>query len=409
MLRKTAMLTAAATLLLFASPVLSQKAQSDDQDDNNNQNNQNAQPCGTPLPDGTLAWWPLDEAPNSLAVYDYANSFSGSVFRAKLGQSGQAGSVAAFDGIRSYISFGNRPAISGNGPFTVDLWLKTSNTQGVLIQQRQPGATGFNGEYVLSVGGGVAGGFASSAGAICWATFGDYQFGINFCSTKYVDDNRWHHVAATREIDGSGLIYIDGALAGSQAAPARNLQPFGVFLGADKRDCPVDDPAGCLTFEGSRLYLNGSLAQVRIINRPLPAPEVGAIYTAGAAGAANVVTDGASPSINLNSHGKVRVVLCSSPSFDPRILDPLSITFAGATVALKGNGSGMFSFAKVSSCQANTLFPDLALQFQADTLQLHPADTFAILEGATLSSIAPTRRIRACESVSIVGPDKKDN
>jgi len=291
----------------------------------------------------------------------------------------------------------------------VDLWLKTSNTQGVIIQQRQPGAVGFNGEYVLSVGGGLAGGFVSSPGAICWGTYGDFQFGFNFCSTKYVDDNHWHHVAATREIDGSGLIYIDGALAGSQAAPARTLQPFSVFLGADKRDCPADYPAGCLTFDGARLYLNGLLDEVQIINRALTSPEVRAIYKAGAEGTTNALTAGASPSINLNSHGKVPVALCSSPSFDPRILDPLSITFAGATVALRGNGSGMFSFVKISGCQANTPVPDLLLQFQADTLQLHPTDTFAILKGATLSSVAPPRRIRACASVTIVGPDNKDN
>ncbi len=119
MLGKTALtriLTAGATFALLALPVFSQKAQySDDQDDNNNDDNRSAQPCGTPLPGGTLAWWPLDEPPNSLAVYDYANSFTGSVFQAILGQPGQAGSAARFDGIRSYISFGNGPAISGSG------------------------------------------------------------------------------------------------------------------------------------------------------------------------------------------------------------------------------------------------------------------------------------------------------
>jgi hypothetical protein len=286
----------------------------------------------------------------------------------------------------------------------VDAWIRTSDTRGVIIQQRQ--STGYDGEYMLSVGGPADGAFAMSAGFVCWTTFGDGLIGFNFCSNRYISDGRWHHVAATRETNGTGKIYIDGELAGSQAAPVRTLQPFNVFLGADKRDCAGDDPASCITFNASQLYLKGSLDEVQIVNRALMAQEVSNIYNAGAAGFTNVLISVASKKLSdSESHGNVPMTLCSSASFDPRTLDPLSITMAGATLAVNPNGTRMFSYQNVSSCGPDITFPDMVLQFEADSLQLNSNDTVAFLRGATKSSVVPTKRIRGSAMVKAVGQD----
>jgi hypothetical protein len=379
--------------ILLASPAFSQKSGDNQDDGQNGDGNPSSQKGAAPLNTGTIGWWPLDEAAHSHAVYDYANSFTGSVFGVTLGQPGEVSTAATFDGVRDYISLGVGPAITGTGSFTVDAWIRTSDTRGVIIQQRQ--STGYDGEYMLSVGGPADGAFAMSAGFVCWTTFGDGLFGFNFCSNRYISDGRWHHVAATRETNGTGKIYIDGALAGSQAAPPRHLQPFNVFLGADKRDCAADDPASCITFNASQLYLKGSLDEVQIVNRALTAQEVSNIYNAGAAGFTNVVMAGASKIFDSESHGNLAVTLCSSASFDPRTLDPLSITMAGAALAVNPNGTRMFSYQQVSSCGADKTFPDMVLQFDTDTLQVSSNDTVAFLRGATKSSVVPTKRIRA--------------
>jgi hypothetical protein len=278
----------------------------------------------------------------------------------------------------------------------VDAWIKTSDIRGVIIQQRQ--STGYDGEYVLSVGGPADGPFATSPGFVCWTTFGDGLLGFNFCSNRYISDGRWHHVAATRETNGTGKIYIDGVLAGSQAAPIRTLQPFNVFLGADKRDCAADDPASCITFNASQLYLKGSLDEVQIVNRDLTAQEVSNIYHAGAAGFTNVLMAGSSKIVDSESHANLPVTLCSSASFDPRTLDPQSITMAGAATRV-------FSYQKVSSCGADITFPDMALQFEADALHVNSNNTVAFLRGATKSSVVPTKRIRGSAIVKAVGQD----
>jgi hypothetical protein len=391
------MLLGGAMVILLASPAFSQDSGNDQNGDQNGYSGQSKKGA-IPLNSGTIGWWPLDEAAYSHAVYDYANSFSGSVFGVTLGQPGEVGTAATFDGVRDYISLGVGPAITGTGPFTVDAWIKTSDTRGVIIQQRQ--STGYDGEYVLSVGGPADGPFATSPGFVCWTTYGDGLLGFNFCSNRYISDGRWHHVAAARETNGTGKIYIDGALAGSQAAPLRTLQPFNVFLGADKRDCAADDPASCITFNASQLYLKGSLDEVQIVNRALTAQEVSNIYNAGAAGFTNVVMVGSSKIVGSKSHGNLSVTLCSSISFDPRTLDPLSLTLAEATLAVNPNGTRMFSYQTVSSCGADITFPDIVLQFEANILQLN--DTVAFLRGVTKSSVVPTKRIRGSAIVKAV-------
>ena len=48
------------------------------------------------------------------------------------------------------VSLGTAPAITGTGPFTIELWLQTSSATGFIMSQRDAG--GVNGEYILAVG-----------------------------------------------------------------------------------------------------------------------------------------------------------------------------------------------------------------------------------------------------------------
>jgi len=99
-------------------------------------------------------------------------------------------------------------------------------------------------------------------------------------------------------------------------------------------------------------------------------------------------------SINLGSQGTVPVAIFSTPTFDARTVDPLSITLANATVARKGKGTPMASFQDVN--QDGLL--DLVVHVETQALQLAVGDTVAVLEGRTFDG----RRIRGSDTVRVV-------
>lgn len=99
-------------------------------------------------------------------------------------------------------------------------------------------------------------------------------------------------------------------------------------------------------------------------------------------------------SINLGSGGSVPVAIVSTASFDATIVDPLTVTLAGATVALKGKGTPMASFQDVNG---DSLL-DLVVHVSTKALQLSDGDTVAVLEAQTFGGT----RIRGTDLVRIV-------
>jgi hypothetical protein len=84
-------------------------------------------------------------------------------------------------------------------------------------------------------------------------------------------------------------------------------------------------------------------------------------------------------SINLNSNGVVPVAILSTSTFDARTVDPLSVTLAGASVKLKGNGTAQAAFQDVNGDGRL----DLVAQVGTQALELSSTDTVAIVNGRT--------------------------
>lgn len=222
-------------------------------------------PPGIIPPSGLGSWWPGDGSAQDIAGNNHGALQVGKSWFAP----GKVGQAFSFDGLNDFIAFGTGPALTGTGPFTVDAWIKTTDAQGVILQQRDASARGFDGEYILSVGGFAP--FAVDKGKVCWATFGSGLVGINICSRQVVDNGVFHHIAVTREADGSGRIYIDGVIDSWQSSvPVTTLRPLSVFIGADKRD--------------NAAFFKGLIDEVEIYNRALTASEIQAIVGAGSAG-----------------------------------------------------------------------------------------------------------------------------
>lgn len=88
-------------------------------------------------------------------------------------------------------------------------------------------------------------------------------------------------------------------------------------------------------------------------------------------------------SINLGSNGVVAVAILSTPAFDARIVDPVTVTLANSGVRLKGKGTPMASEEDVNS---DGLL-DLVVQVETEALEMASSDTKATVAGNTLDGV----------------------
>lgn len=125
---------------------------------------------------------------------------------------GKLGKCAVFDGFAKFTG-STIPAMElGNNTFTVSFWIKTTDTDGLVMQI---GTFSGAGSWVIGV--------LSSQIHLSFAGFAGGGSG-----TAAINDNSWRHIVCVRE--GTGVdelkIYIDGALDKS-LTQANNITPIG--------------------------------------------------------------------------------------------------------------------------------------------------------------------------------------
>ena len=98
--------------------------------------------------------------------------------------------------------------------------------------------------------------------------------------------------------------------------------------------------------------------------------------------------------INLKSLGTVPVAILGSSFFDVRTVVPLTVTFAGAPVALKGDGTPMAAYDDVN----DDGLVDLVVHFEIPSLVLSEADEVAYLEGRTQDD----KKIKGKDAVRVI-------
>jgi hypothetical protein len=92
-------------------------------------------------------------------------------------------------------------------------------------------------------------------------------------------------------------------------------------------------------------------------------------------------------SINIDGHGVIPVAVLGSEDLDVTIIDPLSLNFAGLSVAVKGNGDPRCSVEDVSGPSSDSSnptgvpdgYPDLVCQFVDDPDAWSPGNGEATL------------------------------
>ena len=314
-----------------------------------------AQNCA-PSPAGLVSWWPGDGNANDIVGLNQGTLRNGATFA-----SGLVGPAFSLDGTDDFVEVPNSPSLMLAGPFTVEFWFKL-NTTFDPFTAASPGfiSKGFfdsinlaNNDGRLEVRGPVP--RANS-------TTNTWLAGV------------WYHVAVT--YDGMEYkIYVNGSQEGGI------LSSHSILNNAD------NVAIGSIpAFLPGPVSINGLIDEMTMYNRALTASEVQATFNAGGAGKCKAITvgidikTGSFPnSINLGSNGVVPVAILSSATFDATTVNPTTITLAGASVRLKGNGTPLASYQDVN----NDGRLDLVVQVSIEALQLSDVDTQATLTGQT--------------------------
>ena len=161
----------------------------------------------------------------------------------------------SFDGIDDHVDLGAN-MLSGDGDFSISLWVKSQLISAVIIQQRNGG---FNGEYQMRF---------NSTGKI---DFWTYRDGSQWSVTSPIsyNDGAWHHIVVVQDGDiNGGRLYVDGFEVDLNSGGIVYLDgAIHTYLGADMRD-----------YEN---YLNGVIDDVHIFNDRLTRTDVGALFENG--------------------------------------------------------------------------------------------------------------------------------
>ncbi|HWP81242.1 MAG TPA: FG-GAP-like repeat-containing protein [Bacteroidota bacterium] len=138
-------------------------------------------------------------------MFDYSGRGNHGYLRGTTLQPGRFGNSRGFAGPSDYVEVLHHPSLNvGTGDFTVESWVKFTNTNDQRIVHKLAGAVG----YSLWLTNGTARAFIY-----------DGTNTANIQGTRLINDNRWHHVAAVRE--GTLLkLYVDGIPDGATSASA---------------------------------------------------------------------------------------------------------------------------------------------------------------------------------------------
>ena len=167
----------------------------------------------------------------------------------------QGDGYLTFDGQDDFVDLGAN-LLHGSGDFSISLWVKSSTTDAVIIQQRNGG---FNGEHQLKF---------NSSGQLDFFTYKDgYQW--TAVTPLAYNDNQWHHVVVVQSnAFNGGKIFVDGLETASNSGGVVYLEGnIHSYLGADMRDHVK--------------FLQGDINDVLLFTSALSPIEINHIYFAG--------------------------------------------------------------------------------------------------------------------------------
>ncbi|QJE98939.1 Calx-beta domain-containing protein [Luteolibacter luteus] len=265
------------------------------------------------------AWWKLDDGSGTNADDSTGRLQDGTVSGASW-VGGLSGNALDFDGSDDGLLVGTSAAVTGSGDFSLAAWVKVDpgSPLGTVIQQREPGASGHQGEYVLNV---------NANGTVNFFVYNNDQHQFDLTTTATLNDGQWHHVAAIRS-GTAGRIFLDGVEAASGSGAIQPLLPRAVAVGYDHRD--------------NNKHFDGSIDDVRIYERALSSAEIDSLHDA--------LVPNRTPAFTTNPFTKAGATEDSAYSgsiatdaTDPDAGDALSFTKQGGPAWLNVAANGALS------------------------------------------------------------------
>ncbi|MFL6210416.1 MAG: LamG domain-containing protein [Pyrinomonadaceae bacterium] len=329
--------------------------------------------CGVPAPAGLLHWWTAD---NTTA--DIINNLDGTLVNGgyAAGEVSSAFDLANDSTGAARFQVPADQSLDFNGDFTIDFWVNPGTTQNAnadLLRKEDPVQQTANGFGIEMDGTANSNtyfaGWKNTAGAQCWTT-----------APFVLTPNQWQLVAVVFDQDTASTqftrtVYVNGT-------------PVSTCTGA----APIATNSAPLQFGdwtpqpfGNREW-DGLVDEIEIFSRALTQAEIQTLVNAGSAGKVIPLSldikpgDGVNP-INLGSRGKVPVAILSTAAFDASTVDVASITFAGAHVARRKNGTFMASLEDVNGDGLR----DLVLHFNTQDLRGLNNSTTSITIMATVN------------------------
>lgn len=251
------------------------------------------------LPKGVLASFTLDENVG-IRVYDsslYSNDANATGTPGWV--TGKLGNALSFNGSSQSISLGN-PAHYQITSGTVEAWVKSSVTTGQQAIVSKPS------NFSLRLDANRLVMFDANTSTSCTEP------------TTGIADGQWHHVAMT---------FVSGASNGSY------LYKDGVQVQACTMTTVLNSNALQVAASSGSLFLNGSVDEVRLLDRALTAAEIKAEYDAQNAGiptglSLNTLTPGASQTAEFDA-----IVQTDAPGYDLLIHQDHDLQFGIHTIA----------------------------------------------------------------------------
>ena len=206
------------------------------------------------------AYWTLDGD-----ARDYKNTYNGSSSGVSFdGQYGLFGQGGYFNGVNSYINYGDVLDI-GTGDFSVNCWIKITTVNATMSPISKSSARGQAGRWAIY--------FQTSDSTIhvlMEGTAGNtYDFSYSYTS---IIDGKWHLISAVFIRTSNAILYIDGVQVASTSISAANGQNLNgvdpLYIGA----------YGNSTGTAPGYFFIGSIDDVSIFNRALSQQDITNIY-----------------------------------------------------------------------------------------------------------------------------------
>ena len=226
-------------------------------------------------PANLVAWWPLDETSGTTSVELIGGNDGTHVNGPTPLANKFVDNSLCFNGVNTYVNVPNAAALNvGQGDFSVDAWINTSQTFGVqkIVDKRLEAGTSVIGYSFFVSGGTLAFQLADGNGtnATCntpGSTCTNYDSGV------VVADGNWHFVAVTvdRDDPAGGIWYVDGVPVGTPFDPT--LRP---------RTLTNTNPLriGSRSSSVSGVF-NGCIDEVELFDRVVDPSIIAAIFAAG--------------------------------------------------------------------------------------------------------------------------------